>query len=64
MLVVYYITEGDDVVDKHVQGINQDKARKIEMFMAPLTQEELILMPEALEKLRARYPKETALLEI
>lgn len=64
MEIVYYLTEGDDVIDTHVRAINQDKARKIEKFMQPLTDEELEQMPAMLEAVRQKYPKEAELLGI
>jgi SNF2 family DNA or RNA helicase len=64
MLVVYYLTEGKDVVDTHVRKINQSKSQKINKFMQPLTPEEIEEMPSRLEALRNRYPKETEILGI
>lgn len=64
MLVVYYMTEADGVVDDHVRNINRDKARKIAEFMKPLTEQEMIDMPARLGALRRKFPKETAILGI
>jgi len=64
MLIVYYMTEGDDVIDRHVRDINKDKMRKIEKFMAPLTVEEIQAMPEMLANLCQKFPKETGILGI
>jgi len=64
MLIIYYLTEGKDVVDTHVRNINKDKARKINKFMQPLTKEEIEEMPNKLKSLREKYPKETTLLGI
>ncbi len=64
MTVAYYLTEGDDVIDAHVRKINQDKARKIENFMRPLTQEEIENMPLRLNELRIKFKKECELLGI
>lgn len=64
MNVVYYMTQGDDVIDTHVRNINQDKARKIEKFMKPLTEEEIANMPRALANMRIKYPKEMEILAI
>ena len=58
MDVVYYLTEGEDVVDHHVRAINKDKARKIDEFMRPFTDEELAEMPAKLVELRAKFPRE------
>jgi len=55
MTVVYYLTEGEDVVDAHVRRINQDKASKIDKFMAPLTSEEIAEMPVRMRTLQAKY---------
>ena len=64
MLVVYYITEGKDVIDEHVRRINQDKARKIDEFMRPLTAQEIAEMPDMIEALKQKFPKECAILGI
>lgn len=64
MLIVYYMTEGDDVIDTHVQNINKDKARKIEKFMTPLSTEEIEDMPRLLANLRLKYRKECTILGI
>jgi len=64
MDIVYYITEGDDVVDAHVRAINQDKARKIEKFMQPLTKEEVEDMPRLLGLMRIKHAKDMAILGI
>jgi SNF2 family DNA or RNA helicase len=64
MQVVYYITEGDDVVDKHVQNINKEKIRRIEEFMRPLTQEEIDDMPRRLEQMRIKHSKSMSILGI
>lgn len=64
MEIVYYITEGDDVIDAHVRGINMDKSRKIDKFMQPLTEEELAVMPGMIKQIRIKYPKQARLLEI
>ena len=64
MKMVYYITEGDDVIDAHVRNIVKDKARKIEEFMRPFTEEELKEMPAKIVELRAKYPRECARLGI
>ena len=55
MAVVYYLTEGEDVVDAHVRRINQDKASKIDKFMEPLTSEEMSEMPARIRTLQAKY---------
>lgn len=64
MLIVYYMTAGDDVVDAHVRKINQDKARKIEAFMKPLTQEEIDDMPNRFRIMRSKHAKDMAVLGI
>ncbi len=64
MEIVYYITEGKDVVDSHVQNINYEKSSKITKFMKPMTEDELRLMPKALEALREKFPKEAEILGI
>lgn len=64
MTVVYYMTEGEDVVDEHVRAINQDKIRKIDAFMQPLTPEEIAAMPEAIAALKVKYRKDFAQLNI
>lgn len=64
MEIVYYLTEGDDVVDAHVRKINREKMRRIREFMRPLTEDEIIKMPQMLQALRVKYPKETHLLGI
>jgi len=64
MEVVYYLTEGDDVIDTHVRDINKDKARKVAEFMRPLTDEELEDMPRKLAAIRLKYRKDAALLGI
>lgn len=64
MLIVYYMTKGDDVIDAHVRKINQDKIRKINEFMRPLTDQEIAEMPQRLLALRARYPKDAEILGI
>ncbi len=55
MKILYYITEGDDVIDAHVRAINQEKTKKIEEFMRPFTAEELASMPEAVAIIRKKY---------
>ena len=55
MTVVYYLTEGEDVVDAHVRRINQDKTSKIDKFMEPLTSEEMSEMPVRIRTLQAKY---------
>jgi SNF2 family DNA or RNA helicase len=57
MTIVYYMTEGDDIIDAHVRAINQDKTRKIDEFMRPLTDEEIMFMPGALDTLYEKYRK-------
>lgn len=64
MTVVYYMTEGGDVIDAHVRAINQDKIRKINEFMRPLTEEEVAGMPAALERLFERYRRDFSTLGI
>jgi SNF2 family DNA or RNA helicase len=64
MLIVYYMTEGEDVIDTHVRNINRDKSSKIQQFMRPLTEEELRGMPQRIAALRNKYPKETKILGI
>lgn len=64
MLIVYYLTEGNDVVDEHVRKINQDKARKIEQFMKPLANEEMLFMESALAAIRSKHPKSAEILGI
>lgn len=64
MLIVYYMAEGEDVIDKHVQQINKDKSRRIDQFMQPLANEEMLIMETALAALRAKWPKETRILGI
>lgn len=60
MEAVYYIAEGDDDIDAHVQEINRDKMRKIDEFMRPFTEEELQEMPGRVDALIAKYPKQFA----
>lgn len=62
MMVVYYITEGEDIIDAHVRHINQDKMRKIDEFMRPFTEEELADMPEKIATLKEKYKKQFGLL--
>lgn len=62
MTIRYYMTEGKDIVDAHVRRINQDKAKKIDEFMRPLTQEEIDEMPERLEELLVKFKKPFAIL--
>ena len=57
MTVVYYMTEGKDIIDEHVRKINQDKNRKIEEFMRPFTLDELASMPAKIRELKAKYRK-------
>lgn len=57
MTVVYYMAEGEDVIDEHVRKINQDKTQKIENFMRPLTRAESEEMPAKVEELIAKYQK-------
>lgn len=64
MEIIYYMAKGDDIVDSHIRKINQNKMRKINKFMKPLTTEEIAEMPQRLQSLRDKFPKETALLEI
>ena len=64
MLVVYYMTEGEDIVDHHVRNINKDKSKKIREFMRTLTDEEIAEMPEKLKKLRVKFFKEMEILGI
>lgn len=64
MLVVYYLTRGEDVVDAHIRKINQDKVRKINEFMRPLTEEEIKEMPERLMRMRIKFSKEMEILDI
>lgn len=58
MLAVYYLAEGEDDIDEHVQGINKDKMRKVSEFMRPFTPEEEAEMPGKVAELMAKYPKE------
>lgn len=62
MTIRYYLTEGNDVVDAHVRRINQDKNRKIDTFMQPLTPEEVESMPAQVEALIEKYHKHFAVL--
>lgn len=62
MTIRYYLTEGNDVVDAHVRRINQDKQRKIDEFMRPLTPEEVESMPAQVEALIEKYHKHFAVL--
>lgn len=64
MLVVYYLTQGDSIVDTHIRNINKDKARKIADFMKPLTEEEIAQMPARIETLREKFYKEMEILGI
>ena len=64
MEVIYYLTEGDDVVDKHVRNINRNKLQKIHKFMQHLTPEELKEMPSRVESLSQKFSEETELLGI
>jgi hypothetical protein len=57
MLIVYYITEGDDVIDAHVRNINQDKSRKIEEFMRPFDSTEEAEMPVRVNALMHKFPR-------
>lgn len=63
MTVIYYMTEGEEI-DAHVREINRDKARKIDEFMRPLTNDEMLVMPQALTGLYDKYKKYFAELEI
>jgi hypothetical protein len=63
MKIVYYMAEGKDIVDEHVRQINQDKMRKIEEFMRPLTAEEIYTIQfQGLPALKERYAKHFATL--
>ena len=64
MLIVYYMTEGEDVIDTHVRNINRDKSQKINKFMLPLTEAERADMPRLLANLRIKFSKECAILGI
>lgn len=64
MTIVYYITRGAEIVDTHIRAINQDKIKKINEFMCPLTDEEIAAMPQRLELLRLKFPKDCAILGI
>lgn len=64
MTIVYYMTQGKDIVDHHVRNINRDKASKIKNFMKPLTQDEIDNMPEEISRLRIKFPKELEILGI
>lgn len=64
MLIVYYVTDGDDVVDAHVQRINQDKARKIEQFIAPISELERDTLRMEIEQMRKKYPREMSNLNV
>lgn len=55
MKIIYYMAEGEDVIDSHVRKINQDKIRKINEFMRPFTPQEIAEMPEKIKNLRERY---------
>lgn len=57
MIITYYITEGEDIVDAHIRRINQDKTRKIDEFMRPLSLEETVAMPGSVEALKEKYKK-------
>lgn len=62
MTVRYYLTEGNDIVDAHVRRINQDKTRKIDEFMRPLTPEEIKEMPGKIDALVVKHRKDFAVL--
>lgn len=64
MTIVYYMTQGDDVIDTHVRNINRDKARVIRNFMAPLAEGEEKEIFADMGALRERYPKEMNILGI
>lgn len=55
MKILYYVTEGEDVIDTHIRTINQDKKKKIDEFMRPFTAEELEAMPASLDIIRKKY---------
>jgi SNF2 family DNA or RNA helicase len=55
MKILYYVTEGEDVIDAHVRAINQEKAKRIAEFMRPFTPEELQSMPARVDALKKKY---------
>lgn len=58
MQIIYYLTEGSDVVDAHVRDINKKKREAIDEFMRPFDDAELARMPEAVGILEEGYEKE------
>ena len=64
MDVIYYITRGAEIIDEHVRSINRDKARAIEEFTRPFTEEEIAEMPYRLSELRAKYGRHADILGI
>lgn len=64
MLIVYYQTQGDDIVDTHIRNINRTKVNKISKFMTPLSEKEEAEMDKKLTELRIKYPSECSLLGI
>ena len=63
MDIVYYQTKDEDV-DIHIRAINIEKSARIAEFMRPFSEEELLMMPDAIEALRRQFPKQCALLGI
>lgn len=57
MEIIYYMTEGDDVIDEHVRHINQDKTRKIDEFMRPLDEAEIADLPVRVHALHEQFYK-------
>jgi SNF2 family DNA or RNA helicase len=57
MDVVYYITEGEDVVDAHVREINREKNKAINEFMRPFAPGERDRVHESLAKLKREHYK-------
>lgn len=64
MTIVYYLTQGDDTVDAHVRRINQTKTQRIENFMRPLHEQEVLEMPVKIKQLVRKFPKQAGILNI
>lgn len=58
MIIRYYMGEGEEMIDRHVQKVVKDKMTKIQKFMGGFTKEEQGILPTIVKELQAKYSKE------